>query len=441
MPGLSLMERFSTISAAARVEAVLDAGSFEPLPEARTTVITGRGRVDGRAVWIAATDPTRARGALGVAEAAALCTWFQTAGRDPQPLLLLLDSAGAKVDEGLAALGAFRRLFRDALLARLAGVPMLAVLGRSCFGGSSMLACVCHTRLYSTETLLAVSGPGVIEALSGRAELDASDPQQVRTLMGAEARSRLGPDELSIEDHGDAFQAAVSAWIHQPALLTPGADTAQRHERLRQRLQSVGPDPSLVSYGPSQSDTELLIPSSYQRLSRGPLLVGFPPPGSAKPAFLGALGGSAIGAQTCWELADELQCVHQSNPASPIVLLLDASGHAATRRDEALMLSAYLAHLSIVTAELVVLGHRIVLWIPGAAAGAVYVAFAAPVQNVSALPSARIRILPEAAVRQIVGASAEEAADPDTLMQAGVIDALLDRRLEPCAAAPAAVQR
>jgi acetyl-CoA carboxylase beta subunit len=149
-----------------------------------------------------------------------------------------------------------------------------------------------------------------------------------------------------------------------------------------------------------------------------------------EPAFLGVLGGAAVGAQTCWLLADELQRVHRSNPASTLVLLLDASGHAATRQDEALMLSAYLAHLSIVAVELAAFGQRILLWIPGAAAGAVYVAFAAPAEHVSALPTAKIRILPEAAVRQIVGASAEELADPDALIRAGVIDALLDRRLE-----------
>jgi len=428
------MERFSTASAVARVEAILDAESFAPLSRAEsTTTITGRGRVDGRAVWIAATDPTRARGALGVAEAAALCAWFQAARREPHPALLLLDSAGAKVDEGLAALGAFRRLFRDALLARVAGVPMLAVLGRSCFGGSSMLACVCHARVYSSETLLAVSGPGVIEALGGKTELDASDRQQVRTLMGAEARSRLGPEELVFEDHEEGFRGAVSAWLRHAPPLMFGTGTAEQHDRLRQRLQTVGPDPSLISYGRARQGFEHLIPAGYECLSRGGLLVAPPPPGSAKPAFLGAVGGAAIGAQTCWQLADELQRVHQSNPASPVVLLLDASGHAATRQDEALMLSAYLAHLSIVAAELAAFGQRIVLCIHGAAAGAVYVAFASPAEHVSALPTARIRILPEAAVRQIVGASAEELADPDALLRAGVIDALLDRRLETCA--------
>ncbi len=119
--------------------------------------------------------------------------------------------------------------------------------------------------------------------------------------------------------------------------------------------------------------------------------------------------------------------MRRSNPASPVVLVLDASGHASTQRDEALMLSAYLTHLSMVAAELAAGGQRLTLWISGAAAGAVYVAFAAPSERVFALHTARIRILPEAAVRQIVGSKLEESSAPDALIRSGVIDALLQR--------------
>lgn len=427
------MERFSSASAATRVEAILDSGSFTPLSKTQaTTTITGHGSVDGRAVWVAAIDPGRARGALGAAEAEALCTWFQAARQQPHPVLLLIDSAGAKVDEGLGALGAFRRLFRDALLTRIAGIPMLAVLGRSCFGGSSMLACVCEQRVYSSQTLLAVSGPGVIEALTGKAELDASDSQQVRALMGAQVRSTLGPEEQVIPDEHEAFRAAVSAWVSQARAVPAGSASAARHEQLRQRLQAtIGVDPNRVVYERTTQGGKQLIPAGYQRLMRGALLLAPPAAGSAKPAFVGVVGAAAIGAETCWYLADELRRLHDSNPASPVILLLDASGHAATRRDEALMLSAYLAHLSIVAAELGALGHRMVLWITGAAAGAIYVAFASPAQHVSALASASIRILPEAAVQKIVGATVEETRDPATWVRTGVVDALLDHRLEP----------
>jgi hypothetical protein len=95
-----------------------------------------------------------------------------------------------------------------------------------------------------------------------------------------------------------------------------------------------------------------------------------PPGGSRSAAFLGTLSGAPVGAATCWQLADWLLELHRDHPDSPIVLLLDADGHAATVADERLLLSAYLAQLSLTLGWLRAAGHRIVLWIPGRASGA-----------------------------------------------------------------------
>jgi hypothetical protein len=112
---------------------------------------------------------------------------------------------------------------------------------------------------------------------------------------------------------------------------------------------------------------------------------------------------------------------------SPLVLALDADGHAASVGDERVLLSDYLVHLSGTVAHLAGRGHRAVLWIPGCASGASYVAFAAPVERVSALPSAQIAVLPARAVRQILGERAQ--AGSTDWFETGVADALLDARI------------
>ena len=94
------------------------------------------------------------------------------------------------------------------------------------------------------------------------------------------------------------------------------------------------------------------------------------------------------------------------------------------------MLSSYLVHLSLVIASLAAAGRRIVLWIPGMASGASYVAFAAPVEQVSVLPAARVEILPAAAVRQILGAEPARPLDIGAMVEAGVADGLLDGLLQ-----------
>ena len=420
------MQEFSSATSTARIDAIADAGTFESQVDTSSAIITGSACVDTVPVWIAASDPARARGAIGSLEADALCALFQATRRVPRPLLLLLDCSGAKVDEGIAGLGAFRRLFREALTTRVTRVPMLALLGRSCFGGASLLACLCDARLYSSETLLAVSGPAVIEALSGESELRAADREQVRRLMGGEVRSRLGSNELLLPDSLDAFRAATVERIRAGKTVVLERDTLAQHNRLSQRIDGGASPCDKVLADRSRKELESIAPIGYDFSLRGCVTVAESIFAPRSPVLLGVLTGATVGADACWILADELLRVRRARPDSPIVLFLDASGHAATHRDEALMLSAYLVHLSVVIAEAAASGQQIELRISGAAAGAVYVAFAAAVTRVAAYPNARVRILPEAAVRSIVGRQRDEENTVDALIATGVIDAVIE---------------
>jgi acetyl-CoA carboxylase beta subunit len=420
------MDVFSSATSTARIDAILDAGTFEPRTKGRAAIITGSGCVGAVPVWVAASDPVRARGAIGNLEADALCSLFEASRLSPRPLVLLLDSSGAKVDEGITGLGAFRRLFRAALTTRAAGIPMLALLGRSCFGGASLLACLCNARAYSEETLLAVSGPAVIEALGGESELRANNREQVRALMGGATRSRMGASELLLTDNLSAFRTGTMEWLRagNTAVRVAPATTSE-HERLGERLDASNWTCDAALTARARTQFQSIAPAGYGCRLRGCVVVGEPPLGSQDPALIGVLTGATVGADACWILADELLGASRLQPERPITLLLDATGHAATYRDEAFMLSAYLAHLSVVIAESVASGQRIELRIAGAAAGAVYVAFAAA-GRVAAYPRARVRVLPEAAVRRIVGQQRAEDASMEALLAAGVIDEVID---------------
>ncbi len=259
---------------------------------------------------------------------------------------------------------------------------------------------------------------------------------QVRALMGGEARTRLGLSEQLASDSVIAYRDRAAALLRDGALESSASDWMVQHSSLGQRLARAAANTAAATADQELSIRRLerLLPPGYAPAARGPVCLALPPVGSARPGFLGLLSGGVVGAAACWELADALLDLHRSNPESPVLLLLDAVGHSATRQDETSMLSAYLAHLSLAGGWLAQCGHDVSLWIPGAAAGAVYVAFAAPAKRVSALHAARIRILPEAAVRQILGASAEPPVDTEALLRTGVIDALLDSRLETYAA-------
>ena len=419
--------RYSSAPVETRLEAILDRGTRQDLDgeHARCALLAAAGCIDGKRVWIAATDASRARGAIGVTEAARLGKLLRAAREAPAPVFLLLDSAGAKVDEGLAALGAFRRLYREALTTRLAAVPMYALLGRACFGGSSMLATLCNLRVYCPRTLLGVSGPGVIQALAGSDQLDATDPAAVEALMGGAARTQLGYDDVLVGDDLAAFRSRASELAG--ARMAEGVSVYTKHEELARRLGAAAGQ--LVESDEARRKMHHLTPSGYVCSARGDVIRAIAPEPRGQPALVGVLNGAAIGAAACWVLADELLRLHESYPGIAVILVLDATGHATTRHDEELLLSDYITHFALTAAWLATQNHRVLLWIPGHAAGAVYVAFAAPAEHVSVLPSAQIRILPQAAVQQILGAASAETSDPPTWLRAGVADALLDRRL------------
>ena len=121
-------------------DALLQALAVEMGAERFGNLALGKGRLDGRPVRVALVENRFASGAVGAAEAERLVALFKVATLEKSPVVVFLDSAGAKVSEGLKALGAFRAVERAGLDAALAGVPVAAVLGRNCYGGASMLA-------------------------------------------------------------------------------------------------------------------------------------------------------------------------------------------------------------------------------------------------------------------------------------------------------------
>jgi enoyl-CoA hydratase/carnithine racemase len=369
---------FSAIGAKQRAIALLDDPDFGP-PESAGTLLLGRGGISGCAVQVAVTDRRAAGGSLGVAESDALAQRLLEASRAREPVLLILDSAGARIDAGLPALGAFRRLYAAALAARVSGLPMIALIGRDCFGGASMLAMLCGARIYTHASRLAMSGPAIIEASAGRDAFDASDALAVGNLLGAQARAQIDSAAVLCEDALDDVRLALLgalATAHAPLSLDI------RHRKLRERLHESG-----ISV--DERDLNFV---------------------SAKP----------VGAADCWALADRFIA---GGDSAPPVLQLDSPGQAANVLDERLLLSEYVAHLALCVATAGARGHAPTLRITGDAAGGIYVALAAPAQRVEAVAGARIRLLPPAAEERVVG-KAQPDASLEQALSAGVIDAI-----------------
>lgn len=343
------------------------------------------GRCDGRVLRAALTNRAVAGGSFGVDESELLTGCLLRSTDDRVPVVLVLDSAGARLDAGLAGLGAFRRLYRAALDVRLAGVPMVAMIERDCFGGASMLAMLCPVRGAIETARLGMSGPGIVAALAGKQDLDASDRDAVRALFGAPARARAGAIDCTFDPHTP--RRDVLARLLGLAE-SRQADLGAQHRMLERRLRDSG-----VETG------TLTVPDAAAPFHRG----------------------KAVGAAELWQLSDALLACR---PGQSVNLRIDCPGQAATRSDELLVLSEYVAHLALCLRDRCRHGVDIVICIDGQCSGGIYVALAAGAERVEATSAAKVRVLPERAIEIVLGRTLPDETLADALA-AGIADRLI----------------
>lgn len=400
-------------------EALAGALALGPFDDTGGNVRIARGAFQAHPVLAAFIDNRAASGAIGVADAQRLIGALHVARHERTRLALFIDSAGARVSEGLPALGAFRALYRAGLHAVLDGVPIAAVLGRNCYGGSSMLAHLAVRRLFAPDTRLAMSGPGVIAAASG---IDASDPAfraAAEATMCASARAQASADNtvwspgVSLEHFLHEAFAAHDA----PRLFRA------RHGELRQRL---GPSVAVpAAQAARRSDLDRLYPRGYQAQDADGLLTGEGDREDGAQPFVGLVGPTPLAAQRAWRFADAVWR-HAERPPARLEVLLDCANHAPSLEEERRILTQYIVDMSVALGVLAARGTRVGLTVLGKAGGGVYVALAAPAERVASIPGADIQVLPGAAVAAILGSSRASAPDFTAFRAAGVAESEIE---------------
>ncbi|MEO8385324.1 MAG: carboxyl transferase domain-containing protein, partial [Betaproteobacteria bacterium] len=231
---------------------------FTPSGDAVGNLTIGRGSMasDNGApspVLVGIIENRIASGSLGVKECEKLASLFKVAEAQKRGLILYVDSAGARVSDGLPALGAFRHMYRAAVSAVSAGAPMMAVCGANCFGGASMLAALAGTRVYSANTRLAMSGPSILAQAAGVSALDEAFAAMSVAAISGQARSKLGACELMA---ADPASMGASHFI--------GNDVIERHALLGTRLSKL-PSTGKATVGEKieRKDFAKLYPQGY----------------------------------------------------------------------------------------------------------------------------------------------------------------------------------
>src|SRR3954447_3829076 len=161
-----------------RLEALCDEGSLTLLrsdvvskrmgakARAGDGVIAGAGRVDGRAVFCYAQDPSYLGGSLGEQHAESIVRVLRRAGRAGVPVVGFIESGGARMQEGLAALGGYGRIFREHV--RLSGrIPQISVICGASAGGGSYSPALTDFVVMTERATMFLTGPAVVRDVMG----------------------------------------------------------------------------------------------------------------------------------------------------------------------------------------------------------------------------------------------------------------------------------
>jgi malonate decarboxylase beta subunit len=205
-------------------------------------MIVGQGRLRGRDVLVAAQEGRFMGGAFGEVHGAKL-TGLLRAAREigSRPVLILFDTGGVRLQEANAGELAIAEIMRALLEARLAGVPVVGLIGgrAGCYGGGGLIAGCCSALAVSEQGRISVSGPEVIETNRGIEEFDSKDRALVWRTMGGKHRRLIGGAEIFADDSMASFGAAALSLLQHAPPFT-GKTLEAEQARLEQRIKRFG---------------------------------------------------------------------------------------------------------------------------------------------------------------------------------------------------------
>jgi acetyl-CoA carboxylase carboxyltransferase component len=191
-----------------RLEALCDPGTVQVLRSrvlsprlgeratAGDGVIGATGAVEGRPIACYAQDGTYLGGSLGERHADTVVRVLQTAARARVPVVAFVESGGARMQEGTAALAGYGRIFRETV-ALTGVVPQISVVSGASAGGGAYSPALTDLVLMTEDASMFLTGPGVVREALGE-EIDAA------TLGGPRVHDRNGVCHLVERDEETA---------------------------------------------------------------------------------------------------------------------------------------------------------------------------------------------------------------------------------------------
>ena len=174
-------------------------------------VVTGIGEVDGHPVAVYAQDFSIAGGTLGRTEGDKIIALMDKALELRIPVVAMLDSGGARIQEGVLALSQYGRIFRKTVEAS-GVIPQISVILGPCAGGAVYCPALTDFIIMTKDHAhMFVTGPDVVKATTG-------EDVSFEDLGGAALHNfQSGVAHYQAEDEGDALDYTRALLTYLPS--------------------------------------------------------------------------------------------------------------------------------------------------------------------------------------------------------------------------------
>lgn len=281
------------MTARERINELLDAGTFvefDKYVKHRTTafgmennrpygdsVITGAGEIHGRQVAVYSQDFTTFGGSLGEVAGEKIVKVMEFALKTGVPIIGLLDSGGARIQEGVVSLSKYAQIFKRNTMASGVIPQISIVMGPSAGGAVYSPALTDFVIMVDKSSHMFVTGPDVIKTVTGE-EVGFEELGGARTHNQTSGVSHyLASDELDALDYA---RTLVSYLPDNNLAEAPvyDSDTAYEITAADRKLNSIIPDSPNQPYDMKQVISAIVDGGEFlevQPLFAPNMLIGF----------------------------------------------------------------------------------------------------------------------------------------------------------------------
>lgn len=197
-------------------------------------VIVGHGKINGRLVFAYAQDFTIMGGSLGIVHAKKIAKIQEMALKMGSPIIALIDSGGARIQEGVASLSGYASIFQNIIMSS-GIIPQISVIMGPAAGGAVYSPALTDFVFMTNHTsYMFVTGPNVVKEVL-------NEEVTAEQLGGAEIHARKsGVAHMIYEDEENTILALKkflsylpSNNVENPPIVADDGGIPEINEKLR----------------------------------------------------------------------------------------------------------------------------------------------------------------------------------------------------------------